>query len=134
MSNLFRPRAARVLLLGAGVLLAAVGLVLAMAFVDADIAVSNTGLETWLKNAIRALWIAFLLQAFVVVALFVLTAFRQEMLSPAALLGTGLLPLLTALLIFSYMGTYLGAIAVAVAGAAFIAGVLLKGNSTVAAR
>jgi hypothetical protein len=84
--------------------------------------VSNTGLETWLKNAIRALWIAFLLQAVVVAALFVLAAFRQGVLSPAALLATGLLPLLSALLVFSYMGSYLGTIAVAVAGAAFIAG------------
>ena len=134
MSNPLRPRAARILLLAAAVLLAAIGIVLAMAFVDADIAVSNTGLETWLKNAIRALWIGFLLQATVVAALFALAAFRQAMLSPAALLATGLLPLLSALLVFSYMGSYLGTLAVAVTGAAFIAGVLLKGDSTASVR
>ncbi len=114
-------------------LLAAIGLVLAVAFVDADIAVSNTGLETWLKNAIKALWIGFLFQALVVAALFVLAAFRQEMLSPAALLAAGLLPLLSALLVFSFMGSYLGIFAVAVAGAALIAGVLLRGRSTAGA-
>ena len=101
MSNLLRHRAARILLLAAAVLLTAIGLVLAVAFVDGDIAVSNTGLETWLKNAIKALWIGFLLQALVVAALFVLAALRQEMLSPAALLA-GLLPLLSALLVFVY--------------------------------
>ena len=47
------------------------------------------------------------------------------MLSPAALLA-GLLPLLSALLVFSFMGSYLGIFAVAVAGAALIAGVLLN--------
>ena len=134
MPNPLRHRAARVLLLAAAVLLAAIGLVLAMAFVDADIAVSNTGLETWLKNAIWALWIAFLLQALVVAALFVLAAFRQGVLSPAALLALGFFPLLSALLVFSYMGSYLGTLAVAGAGAAFIAGVLLKDNPTAGAR
>jgi hypothetical protein len=132
MSNLLRHRAAHILLLAAAVLLAAIGLVLAVAFGDADIAVSNTGLETWLKNAIKALWIGFLLQALVVAALLVLAAFRQEMLSPAALLAAGLLPLLSALLVFSFMGSYLGTFAVA--GAALIAGVLLKGDSTAGAR
>ena len=134
MSNLLRHRAARILLLAAAVLLAAIGLVLAVAFGDADIAVSNTGLETWLKNAIKALWIGFLLQALVVAALFVLAAFRQEMLSPAALLAAGLPPLLSALLVFSFMGSYLGTFAVVGVGAALIAGVLLKGNSTAGAR
>jgi len=125
MSNLLRHRAARILLLAAAVLLTAIGLVLAVAFVDGDIAVSNTGLETWLKNAIKALWIGFLIQALVVAALFVLAALRQEMRSPATLLA-GLLPLLSALLVFSFMGSYLGIFAVAVAGAALIAGVLLN--------
>ena len=134
MSNQGRNRAAHLLLIAAAVLLAAIGLVLAAAFVDADIAVSNTGLETWLKNAIKALWIGFLLQALVVAALFVLAAFRQEILSPAALLAAGLLPLVSALLVFWFMGSYVGTFAVAVAGAALIAGVLLKGDSTVGAR
>ena len=134
MSNLLRHRAAHILLLAAAVLLAAIGLVLAVAFGDADIAVSNTGLETWLKNAIKALWIGFLLQALVVAALFVLAAFRQEMLSPAALLAAGLPPLLSALLVFSFMGSYLGTFAVVGVGAALIAGVLLKGDSTAGAR
>jgi hypothetical protein len=133
MSNLLRNRAAHILLLAAAVLIAAIGLVLAAAFVDADIAVSNTGLEPWLKNAIKALWIGFLLQALLVAALLVLSAFRQEMLSPVALLAAGLLPLLSALLVFSFMGSYLGTFAVAVA-VVLIAGVLLKGDSTAGAR
>ena len=62
ISNLLRHRAARILLLAAAVLLTAIGLVLAVAFVDGDIAVSNTGLETWLKNAIKALWMGFLIR------------------------------------------------------------------------
>ena len=134
MSNLPRQRAARILLVAAAVLLAAIGLVLAVAFLDADIAVSNTGLEAWLKNAIKALWIGFLFQALAAAAVFVLAAFRQEMLSPAALLTAGLLPLLSALLVFSFMGSYLGTLAVALAGAACIAGVLVRGNSTAGAR
>ena len=69
-----------------------------------------------------------------VAALFVLAAFRQEMLSPAALLAAGLPPLLSALLVFSFMGSYLGTFAVVGVGAALIAGVLLKGDSTAGAR
>jgi hypothetical protein len=134
MSNLPRQRAARVLLVAAAVLLVAIGLFLAVAFLDADIAVSNTGLEDWLKNAIKALWISLLFQALAVAAVFVLAAFRQEMHSPGALLAAGLFPLLSALLVFSFMGSYLGTFAVAVAGAACIAGVLLRGHSTAGAR
>src|SRR3954470_4072897 len=100
MSNLLRHRAARILLLAAAVLLTAIGLVLAVAVVDGDIAVPNTGLETWLKNPIKALCSGFLLQALVFAALLVLPALRQEMLSPAALLA-GLNPLLSARLVFS---------------------------------
>ena len=134
MSNLPRQRAARILLLAAAVLLAAIALAIAVAFIDANIAVSNTGLEAWLKSAIKALWIGFLVQALAVVALFVLAAFRQDTLSPAALLVAGLLPLLSALLVFSSIGSYLGTLGVAVTGAACIAGVLLKGSSTTGAR
>lgn len=73
-------------------------------YVVLSIALTNNGLQPFLKDSVRALWLTFAFQALLIGLLYTLVAFRPHAVTREVIVLLGLLQLVEAVLLFSFAG------------------------------
>ncbi|MEP7312392.1 MAG: hypothetical protein ABI859_07405 [Pseudomonadota bacterium] len=75
-------------------------------YISLSIALKNSSLVPFYNQSIRAMWLGFCLQACLLGALYLLVAFRPHAISRPVIIICGLLPMVEAVLTFSYTGSF----------------------------
>jgi hypothetical protein len=102
------------MLIGAAAL-AGVAIYYFITYIEIAIALNNNGLVPHLKDSIRALWLAFAIQALLLALLYTLVAYRPHAVTREVIVICGLMQLIESLLLFMLAGK---AIAAALLGVA----------------
>jgi hypothetical protein len=92
------------MLIGA-VALAGVAIFYFVNYVVLAVALGNNGLQPFLKQSIRALWLAFACQSLLIGLLYALVAWKPHAVSREVIVIFGLLQLVEAVLLFSFAGS-----------------------------
>jgi hypothetical protein len=88
-------------------------------YVVLSIALANNGLQPFLKQSVRALWLAFACQALLIALLYALVAWRPQAVSREVIVLFGLMQLVEAVLLLSFAGSMVAAILL-IAAAVFV--------------
>lgn len=112
------------MLIGAFALLGVAAYYLA-SYVGLSIALRNSSLEPFYKQTIQAMWLGFCLQACLLGALYCLVAFRPHAISRPVVVICGLLPMVEAVLTFSYTDNFVAMILLTIAALFVLLGSLL---------
>jgi hypothetical protein len=112
------------MLIGAFALLGVAAFYLA-SYISLSIALRNSSLELFYKNTIQAMWLGFCLQACLLGLLYGLVAFRPQAISRPVIVICGLLPMVEAVLTFSFTDNIVAMILLAVAALFVLFGSLL---------
>lgn len=103
-------------------------------YLTASIAVANSGLEPGLQQSFRALWLGSALQSMLLALIFGVAGWRPGAVSRAVVLLCGLLPIASAALFFTLVGSGWGQSLAATAAIAVVVGSLIgKAAAEVAA-
>ena len=94
-------------------------------YFTASIAVANSGLEPGLQQSFRALWLGSALQSMLLALIFGVAGWRPGAVSRAVVLLCGLLPIASAALFFTLVGSGWGQSLTALAAIAVVAGSLI---------
>jgi hypothetical protein len=94
-------------------------------YVVLAIALANNGLEPFLKDSVRALWLAYACQSLLIALLYLLVAFKPHAVSREVIVLLGLLQLVEASLLFSFTGSMLVALLLVAAAVFVLAGAAL---------
>jgi hypothetical protein len=94
-------------------------------YVVLAIALSNNGLQAFLKDSVRALWLAYACQSLLIALLYLILAFRPRAVSREVIVLFGLLQLVEAILLFSFAGSMFVALLLVAASAFVLAGAVL---------
>lgn len=105
----------------------------ATGYVVARIAIGNTGMEPWLKESIKALWLGFSGQCLIVAAILLLAAWRPQSVSTAVLLLCVALVATHASMLVWFTGSRVGGLVVSAAALCSVAGSVLRPTSSAAA-
>jgi hypothetical protein len=100
-------RISRILLVLAALLLAGGGVVHALAFRKAQVAIVSSNLPVFYANACKALWLGDATTLVAVALFYLYVAARPADAGRSALLVVMLVPLATALLIYAFVGNFL---------------------------
>jgi hypothetical protein len=92
------------MLIGAAALLS-VSLYYLLGYVGVAIALNNSGIQPFYQQSIRAMWLAFGFQAFLMAVLYAVVAWRPRAVSRAVIVICGLLQLVEAVLQLSLSGS-----------------------------
>jgi hypothetical protein len=85
--------------------LAGLALFYFVSYVGAAIAVTNSGIQPFYRQTIRALWLAFACQALLIALLYALVAWKPHAVSREVIVLLGLLQMVEAVLQFSLSGS-----------------------------
>jgi hypothetical protein len=102
------------MLIGAAAL-AGVAIYYFITYVEIAIALNNNGLVQHLKDSIRALWLAFAVQALLIALLYTVVAYKPHSVTREVIVICGLLQLTESVLLFMLAGKATAAILLAVA-------------------
>jgi hypothetical protein len=94
-------------------------------YLGLSIAVRNSGLTPFYQQTIRAMWLAFCLQACLLGALYTLVAFRPAAISRPVIVICGLLPMVEAVMMFSYTKSFVAMTLLTIAALFVLLGALL---------
>ena len=100
-----RDRSFRYCMLIGALALAGVGLFYFVSYVGVAIALNNSGMQPFYKDSIRALWLAFGVQAALFALLYLLVAYRPRAVSREVIVICGLLQVAESVLLFSLAGS-----------------------------
>lgn len=96
-----------------------------MSYVSVSIAVGNSGLKPELAQSFRAHWLGSALQSLLLAGLLALAGWRPGSISRSAIVFCGLLPIASAALFFTLVGSGWGQALSGIAAAAVLLGALL---------
>ena len=110
-------------LLGFAALLLAIGAILhASAFNKISSAIANSNLAVFAANSLKVLWVADSATSIILAALFGLIAVQPAAATRGVIVLTALIPAATAVCIYTFIGSFIGAHILFVAAIAAIAG------------
>lgn len=117
-----RARLFRYCMLGSAAALIAIAVYYFIGYLGVAIAVGNNGLQPYYQQSIRALWLGFCLQSLLLGSLFALSALRPRAISKPVMVICGLLPILEAVLLFSFTGSFAGMLLMSLAALLVLTG------------
>jgi hypothetical protein len=124
MSN--RTRLSVALLWIAALGLLAIAVLHGMGMASVGAALDRADLQPFVVGAFRAVWLGFSATALLLAVLFAMAAVRRDAVGRAALGLLALVPIASALLVYLFVGPFIGAHLMLAVGAAGIAGALLR--------
>ncbi|MET0279561.1 MAG: hypothetical protein ABW278_00355 [Steroidobacteraceae bacterium] len=113
---MIRLKSFRYCMLIGAVALAGVSVFYFYNYVVLGIALRNSGVELFLQNAIRAMWLSFAFQGLFIALAYALAAYRPHAMTREVIVLLGLLQLIESVLLFSFAGGQV--VALLLAGAA----------------
>ncbi|MEO7775578.1 MAG: hypothetical protein ABIT36_12435 [Steroidobacteraceae bacterium] len=117
-----RAKLFRFCMLTSAVALIGIAIYYFIQYLGVSIAVGNNGLKLYYVQSIRALWLGFCLQSLLLGLLFIVAARRPHSVSRPVMVICGLLPILEAVLLFSFVGHFWGMLLVASAALVVLLG------------
>lgn len=115
---------ARSFLVVAALILAAGAVIHAAAFPKVLSAVASSNVQTFAGNSLKVLWLADSATSLVIAFLLVLVVVRPSAVAPFAIIVLALIPSMTGLLIYIFMGNFFGGHILLVAAITAIAGAI----------
>jgi len=117
-----RDRSFRYCMLIGAAALAGVAIYYFVTYVEIAIALNNNGLVPHLKDSIRALWLAFAIQALLISLLYTLVAYRPHSVTREVIVICGLMQLIESLLLFMLAGKAIAATLLGIAAVFILIG------------
>lgn len=124
--NAARLTASRLLLAGGAFGLLIVAVYHTAGYITTALAIANSSLQYEMQQSFKALWLGFSLQALITALVVLVGALRPHAISAAVLLICALLPSLNAAVLFHFVGSFFGAIVLAVSGLLVILGAAVR--------
>jgi hypothetical protein len=108
----------------AALILAAGAVIHAAAFPKVLSAVATSDVQTFAGNSLKVLWLADSATSLLIASLFLIIATRPSAVAPSAIIVLALVPSVTALLIYIFMGNFVGGHILLAAAVAAIVGAI----------